>query len=152
MSDGGRHTQRARIRRRRWIFKVGHCFLAVVGACATPPRPTAASLALAANERAVVEGRVAGRDGRPVAGIQVQALPRGKDVGWSRPAVTDSQGRFRLTVIAPAEYGFLLVWRDRTVITSERNDPARQRIAVSPGERRAGIELLFLREAWETLP
>jgi hypothetical protein len=153
MSDGGCHTTRGRIRRRRWIFKAAHCFLAVVGgACATPPRPTAASLALAANERAVVEGRVAERDGLPVAGIQVQALPRGKDVGWSPPAVTDSQGRFRLTVIAPAEYGFLVVWQDRTVITPEKDDPARLRVAVSPGERRAGIELLFLREAWETVP
>ncbi len=153
MSDGGCHTTRGRIRHRRWIFKAGHCFLAVVGVgCATPPRPTAASLALAANERAVVEGRVAERNGRPVAGIQVQALPRGKDVGWSPPAATDSQGRFRLTVIAPAEYGFLLVWQDRTVITPEKDDPARQRVAVSPGERRAGIELLFLREAWETFP
>jgi hypothetical protein len=123
----------------------------VLAACATPPRPTAASLALAANECAVVEGRVAERDGRPVAGIQVQALPR-EDVGWSPPAVTDSQGRFRLTVIAPAEYGFLLVWQDRTVITPEKDDPARQCVAVSPGERRAGIELLFLREAWETVP
>ncbi len=124
----------------------------VFAACATPPRPTAASLALAANERGILEGRVAERDGRPVAGIQVQALPHGKDVGWSPPAVTDSQGRFRLTVIAPAEYGFLLVWQDRTVITPEKDDPARLRVAVSPGEHRAGIELLFLREAWETFP
>ncbi len=150
---GGWRARRGRPRRSRWIFRAGSCFLAVVGgACATPPRPTAASLALAANERAVVEGRVAERDGRPVAGIQVQALPRGKDVGWSPPAVTDSQGRFRLTVIAPAEYDFLLVWRNRTVITPEKDDPARQRVAVSPGERRGGIELLFLRDAWETLP
>jgi hypothetical protein len=120
-------------------------------ACATPPRPTQASLALAANERAVAEGRVTDRQGRPVAAIGVRGLPRGKDPGWSPAAVTDSEGRFRLALIAPAEYGFLLSWNGRTVITPEEDDPSRLRIAVSPGEHRAGIELLYLREAWETL-
>ena len=91
------------------------------------------------------------RQGRPVAVIRVQALPRGETVGWSPPATTDAQGRFRLSVIAPAEYGFILSWRGRSVITPERDDPARQRISVSPGDRRSGVELIFLREAWETL-
>jgi protocatechuate 3,4-dioxygenase beta subunit len=123
------------------------------GACATPPRPAPETLTLAANARATVEGRVTDRQGRPVAAIRVQALPRGKDAGWSAPtAVTDSEGRFRLSLIAPAEYGFLLSWQSRTVITPEKDDPARINVAVRPGENRAGIELLFLREEWEKLP
>jgi len=92
------------------------------------------------------------RQGRPVAAIEIRGLPRGKDAGWSPPAVTDSEGRFRLSLIAPAEYGFLLSWNGRTVITPEESDPARLRIAVRPGERREGIEILFLRDAWEKLP
>lgn len=122
------------------------------GACATPPRPAPETLALAANARATIEGRVTDQQGRPVAAIRVQALPRGKDAGWSPPAVTDSEGRFRLSLIAPAEYGFLLSWQSRTVITPEKDDPARINVAVRPGENRAGIELLFLREEWEKLP
>jgi hypothetical protein len=120
-------------------------------ACATPPRPAPESLALAANARATVEGRVTDRQGRPVAAILVQALPHGETVGWSPPATTDAQGRFLLSVIAPAEYGFLLSWRGRVVITPEKDDPARQRISVAPGDRRSAVELIFVREAWETL-
>jgi hypothetical protein len=121
-------------------------------ACTTPPRPTPESLALAANARAIIEGRVTDREGHPVAAIGVRGLPRGKDVGWSAPAVTNSEGRFRLALVAPAEYGFLLSWQGRTVITAEDADPARLRIAVLPGQRREGIDLLFLREAWARLP
>jgi hypothetical protein len=121
-------------------------------ACATPPRPAPETLALAANARATVEGRVTDRQGRPIAAIGVRGLPRGKDVGWSAAAVTDSDGRFRLSLVAPAEYGFLLSWQGRTVITPEESDPARLRIAVLPGQRREGVEILFLREAWEKLP
>jgi len=106
---------------------------------------------LASNARATIEGRVTDRRGRPVAAIGVQALPRGDTVGWSSPAATDAQGRFRLSVIAPAEYGFLLSWRGRVVITPEKDDPARQSISVSPGDRRTAVELIFLRETWETL-
>ena len=121
-------------------------------ACATPPRPAPASLALAANARATVEGRVTDRQGRPVAAIGVHGLPRGKDAGWSAPAVTDSEGRFRLSLVAPAQYGFLLSWQGRTVVTPEKDDPSRVNIAVSPGENRGGIQLLFLREEWEKFP
>ena len=121
-------------------------------ACVTPPRPAPETLALASNARAIVEGRVTDRAGHPVAAIGVQGLPRGKDAGWSAPAVTDFEGRFRLSLVAPAEYGFLLTWRGRTVITPEGSDPAHLRIAVQPGQRREGIELLFLRDAWEKLP
>ena len=115
-------------------------------ACVTPPRPARETVALAANARAIVEGRVTDREGHPVAAIGVQGLPRGKDAGWSAAAVTDSEGRFRLSLVAPAEYGFLLSWQGRTVIT-----PEDARIAVLPGQRREGIELLFLRDAWENV-
>jgi len=124
----------------------------VAFACVTPPRPTPETVALAANARAIVEGRVTDREGHPVAAIGVQGLPRGKDAGWSAAAVTDSEGRFRLSLVAPAEYGFLLSWRGRTVITPEDADPARLRVAVQPGQRREGIELVFLRDEWEKLP
>lgn len=91
------------------------------------------------------------RQGLPVSGISVYALPRGKDIGWSPPAVTDSEGRFRLSLFAPAEYGFLLRWKGRTVMTLDRDDPARQVLAVGPGEHRDGIEILFLRDAWSAV-
>jgi hypothetical protein len=90
--------------------------------------------------------------GVPVAGISVIGLPRGKDVPWSPPAVTDSSGRFRLTVFAPAEYGFLLRAEGRTVVTPLPEDPSRLAIPVVPGERREGIELVFLREPWKDVP
>ena len=132
--------------------RLGYGLLAIVcAACATPPRPTKASLVLAANERAVVEGRVTDRQGRAVAAIRVQGLPRGKDIGWSPAAVTDSDGRFRLALIAPADYGFLLSWNGRTVITPEKDDPARLLVAVEPGSRPEGVALVFLREEWEKL-
>jgi hypothetical protein len=124
----------------------------VAFACVTPPRPAPETVALAANARAIVEGHVTDREGHPVAAIGVQGLPRGKDPGWSPAALTDSDGHFRLSLVAPAEYGFLLSWRGRTVITPDDNDPARLRVAVLPGQRREGIELLFLRDAWEKLP
>ena len=131
---------------------LGYSLLVILcAACATPPRPTKESVALSANARAVVEGRVTDREGRAVAAIKVQGLPRGKDVGWSPAAVTDSNGHFRLVLVAPADYGFLLSWNGRTVVTPEKDDPARRRVAVEPGSRREGVALLFLREEWEKL-
>jgi hypothetical protein len=139
------------------IFAQRRLLTALLGAllsfaCTAPPRPTPESLALAANARATVEGRVTDREGHPVAAIGVRGLPRGRDAGWSAAAVTDSEGRFRLSLVAPARYGFLLSWQGRTVITSDKDDPARMNIAVSPGENRGGIQLVFLREDWEKLP
>jgi hypothetical protein len=125
---------------------------AVFCGCATPPRPTPEAVARAANPHAIVEGRVRDRQGRAVPGILVRALPRGKDIEWSPAAITDSEGRFRLSLVAPAEYGFLLLWKGRTVVTREDDDPARLRVAVAPGEHRDGIELLFLREEWSAIP
>jgi hypothetical protein len=125
---------------------------AVLCGCVTPPRPTPEAVARAANPHAIVEGRVRDREGRAVAGILVRALPRGKDIEWSPAAITDSEGRFRLSLVAPAEYGFLLLWQGRTVITREEDDPARMRVAVAPGEHREGIDLLFLRDEWNAIP
>jgi hypothetical protein len=139
------------------IFAHRHRAAAAVAAalswsCVTPPRPTPEAVARAANPHAIVEGRVLDREGRAVAGILVRALPRGKDIEWSPPAVTDSEGRFRLSLVAPAEYGFLLLWKGRTVVTRDERDPARLRLAVEPAERREGIELLFLRDEWNAVP
>ena len=124
----------------------------VLCACATPPRPTPEAVARAANPHAILEGRVRDRLGRAVPGILVRALPRGKDIEWAPAAITDSEGRFRLSLVAPAEYGFLLRWQGRTVVTREEDDPARLRVAVAPGEHRGGIELLFLRDEWNAIP
>ena len=117
--------------------------------CASAPSPSPASRALEKNPRATIEGRVVDSAGSPVAGISVYGLPRGKDVPWSPPAVTDSGGRFRLTLVAPADYGFLLRSEGRTVVTPLPEDPSRLAIPVVPGERREGIEIVFLREAWK---
>ena len=118
-------------------------------ACATPPRPTAEAVRRSANARAVVEGRVSDAAGRPVSGVAVWGLPREKDLGWSSPAVTDGAGRFRLSLVAPGEYGFLLGWRGISVVTSSPDDPGRNSLTVRPGDRKAGVALRFRREAWD---
>lgn len=120
-------------------------------ACATPPRPTPRSIELADNPRAFLSGTVRDSEGRPVEGIEVHALPRAKDVGWSPPGRTDARGRFALTVFAPAEYGFLLRHNGITVVTPDPSDPSRVRVAVTPGQSREGAELVFLRELWDPI-
>jgi hypothetical protein len=118
-------------------------------ACASPPKPTPEALALAKNPPASAEGRVVDREGRPVAGIAVTAIPRGRDIVWPAPATTDSDGRFVLTLYAPAEYAFFLSRDGRAVITSEPDDPCRVLVTVRPGEHRGGIVLVFLADAWK---
>ena len=122
--------------------------VALAAACVSAPSPSAASRELRKNPRATIEGRVVGEDGSTVAGISVYALPHGKDVPWPPPAVTDAEGRFRLSVFAPAEYGFLLRLEGRTVVTPLPEDPAHRKVTVAPGERREGVEIVFLRRAW----
>ena len=129
---------------------VGIALLLGLG-CVSPPRPAAESVRLAANPKAVLEGRVRDRGGTPIADIGVQAVPRGKDVPWSRAARTDAAGRFRLAVAAPAEYGFVLSTGGISVVTPDPADPVRLRIAVRPGEQRSDIELIFLRDEWKAL-
>jgi len=120
-------------------------------ACGTPPKPTAASRVIAANPSATVAGRVRDPDGRPVAGIGVRGIPRGADIPWSAPAPTACDGTFRLSLAAPGGYGFLLVWKGESVVTSDPRDPALVEVAVVPGQTLTGVELLFLGDAWRAL-
>lgn len=117
--------------------------------CATAPRPTAEAKRIAANPRALVEGRVCDTAGRPVAGIGVRGIPWGRDIPWSPPAETDAEGRFRLSLAAPGSYGFLLIRHGRTVITPDERDPSRLNIPVEPGQSRGGVELVFLGSEWD---
>jgi protocatechuate 3,4-dioxygenase beta subunit len=117
--------------------------------CLTGPRPTAEALRRERNERAVVEGTVRDALGDPVPGILVYGMPRDEDVLWSPPAETDAAGRFRLLLIAPGEYGFLLSREAKTVITPDPRDPSRFHVVLKPRETRSGLELVFLREERE---
>src|SRR5262245_49864752 len=116
--------------------------------CATPPKVTAATRRISANPPGIVEGRVRDLDGRPVAHIGVRGLPRGADIPWAPPAPTECDGRFRLALPAPGDYGFLLVWNGESVVTSDSRDPALLQIAVAPGQTISGIELVFLGDEW----
>lgn len=73
-------------------------------------------------------------------------MPRNENLLWSDAAVTDGEGRFRLSVAAPGEYGFLVTSGAITVLTPRPDDPSRMVVSLRPGERRAGIELVFRRE------
>lgn len=86
--------------------------------------------------------------GRPVAGVSVRGIPRGKDIPWAPWAVTRCDGSFRLELPAPAHYAFQLLWNRESVITESPQDPARLEIPLLPGERRTGVELVFLPELW----
>ena len=103
---------------------------------------------VAANPPAIVEGRVRDTEGHPVAGIGVRGIPAGKDVPWSPVAETDCDGRFRLTLAAPATYSFALLWRGTSVITPDPRDPSRRSVTVAPATATAGVELVFLAEGW----
>jgi len=120
-------------------------------ACAGAPRPTAGMLERERNPRATAEGRVIDASGKPVAGIQVQAIPRGKDIPWSPPATTAADGRFTLRLVAPGSYSFVLTEGDTTVVTDDPRDPSHVVIEVAPGDRRSGIELFFLRAERRTI-
>src|SRR5437870_5366684 len=63
-------------------------------ACVSAPPPTAGMRETAKNPPARVEGRVVDAEGRAVAGLTVEAIPRGKEIPWSPGATTDAQGRF----------------------------------------------------------
>ena len=118
--------------------------LLALAACASPPPPTAAARKLAKNPKAVVEGTVADEEGRPIAGVLVQAIPGGRDILWADAAPTDALGHFRLSLDAPAEYVFLIFQGDVAVVTSSAKDPARVRVFVQPGETRKGVVLTLL--------
>lgn len=120
-------------------------------ACATAPKPTAASLKIRANAPAVVEGRVRDVGGRPAAGLRVRGIPRGADTPWSPWTTTGCDGSFRLSLSAPGSYGFLLSWNATALITQSAEDPARLQVAVEPGEIVRGLELVFLGSEWGRL-
>jgi hypothetical protein len=123
--------------------------LLVAAACVTAPLPTDEAVRRSANPPAVVEGQVSDPEGRPVSGVAVWGLPRDKDLGWSDPAVTDDAGRFRLSLVAPGAYGFLVAWKGITVVTPRADDPSRTVVSVGPGDRRSGVALVFRREEWD---
>ncbi len=119
------------------------------GACVSAPRPTDEAIRRSANPPAVVEGRVGDPEGHPVSGVAVWGLPRDKDLGWSSPSVTDATGRFRLTLVAPGSYGFLLSWKGITIVTPRADDPSRTLVVIRPGDRKSGVTLVFRREDWD---
>jgi hypothetical protein len=123
--------------------------LLAAGACVSAPRPTDEAIRRSANPPADVEGRVVDPQGRPVSGVAVWGLPRDKDLGWSIPAVTDAAGRFRLTLVTPGSYGFLLSWKGITIVTPRADDPSRTLVSVGPGDRKSGVALVFRRENWD---
>jgi hypothetical protein len=119
------------------------------GACSSAPKVTDATKRVAANPRAIVTGVVRDEDGRPVAGVGVRGIPRGKDVPWAAPATTDCDGRFRLRLPAPAGYAFQFLWNGRSVATDDPADPSRVDINLQPGEERSGLDLTLVRARWE---
>jgi hypothetical protein len=127
----------------------GFAIALVAAACVTPPRPTDEAVRRSANPSAAVEGRVFDPEGRPVSGVAVWGLPRDKDLGWSAPAVTDDAGRFRLSLVAPGDYGFLISWKGIAIVTPRADDPSRVLVKVAAGDRRSGVALVFRREEWD---
>jgi hypothetical protein len=128
---------------------IGMIALALGAGCASRPRPTAEAVRRGTNPPAFVEGRVVDPQGHPVAGVTVWGLPRDKDVGWSAPSVTDDRGRFRLTLVAPGDYGFLIARQGITVITPRKDDPSRVLVVLGPRDIRTGVDLVFRREEWD---
>ena len=115
---------------------------------AAAPKPTEEMQRIDANPRAVVEGRVTDAEGRPVSGISVRGIPRGRDIPWPAWVATQCDGTYRLPLAAPAHYAFQLLWKGRSVITEDPRDPARLEVALLPGERRTGVDLVFLPALW----
>ena len=135
--------------KRKRMPAIGMIALVLGAGCASRPRPTAEAVRRGTNPPAIVEGRVVDPQGHPVAGVTVWGLPRDKNVGWSAPSVTDAQGRFRLTLVAPGDYGFLIARRGITVVTPRKDDPSRVLVALGPRDKRTGVDLVFRREEWD---
>lgn len=102
-----------------------------------------------ANPPAVVEGIVRDAAGHPVPGLTVLGVPRSKDLPWSPSSVTDAEGRFRLVLAAPGEYGFLLSSGGISVVTPRPEDPTRTVVSLRPGDRRTGVALVFRRDDFD---
>jgi hypothetical protein len=128
------------------LFVVGGAL--IVAACASAPKPRPSTKRIASNAPAIVEGRVVDPEGRPAAGIGVRGIPRGEDIPWSPAAKTGCDGRFRLQVAAPAAYGFILSWRDVSVLTPRPDDPSLAAVPVEPGAHVENVVLVFDAAAW----
>jgi hypothetical protein len=125
--------------------------LLVAAACASKP-PIPGRAQLVRNPRAEVSGVVLDSATQlPVAGIRVWAIPHAKAVPWPSAATTDGNGRFRLTVYAPADYSFMFETGGRTVITSRGKDASLHMIHVTPGDAIEGLRLFFFRDAFENV-
>ncbi len=74
-------------------------FLVFFCCCAALAQTTTSS----ANKGAIT-GRVIGEDGQPLAGVSVSARAVQSGAASSRPALTDEDGYFRLTGLAPTAY------------------------------------------------
>lgn len=119
-------------------------------ACATPPKPSAALVAIEKNPKAIVSGTVVDAEsGEPVEGIEVLGLPRGNDFPWEPAATTDAGGRFTLRLAAPADYSFLLRFNGISIVTPEAGDPGYVDVVTVPGGRIEGVRLKFLRREFE---
>jgi hypothetical protein len=90
--------------------------------------------------------------GRPVPGIEVMGLPRGKDYPWCPSAVTDAEGRFALALAAPAEYSFLLRVGGISILTPSPDDPGYVDVSTIPGHPIEGIRLKYIRSAFAVAP
>lgn len=100
--------------------------------------------------KVLVSGRVMDAvTGAPVAGIEVLGLPRGKDIPWMKPARTDVEGRFTLSLPAGVSYAFCLRSRGISVVTPRADDPGYVDIETEPGMDISGIRLKFFREEFE---
>jgi hypothetical protein len=128
----------------------GALAILLVAGCVSPPRPTTDAVRRSRNPTALVEGVVRDPAGRPVAGVSVHGLPREKDLLWSPASVTDADGRFRLVLDAPGEYGFLIYSGGVTVVTPRSDDPSRTTVSLRPADHRTGIALVFRREDRES--
>jgi hypothetical protein len=123
--------------------------LAAAVGCA-PPIPGRAQLIR--NPRAEISGVVLDSVTRlPEARLRVWAIPHSKAVPWPDAATTDDEGRFRLTVYAPADYSFMFERGGRTVITSRPGDASLQILHVAPGQRIDNVRLIFFRDAFENV-
>lgn len=126
---------------------------AALAGCTAAPKPSEKILALERAPKVRVTGVVVDAEtGRPVAGIEVSGLPRGKDYPWCPPDTTDRDGRFSLALAAPAEYSFLLRLGKISVLTSSPDDPGYVDVTTVPGHDISGIRLKFIRKAFESPP
>src|SRR5262249_37708387 len=124
------------------------CASILAASCATAPKPHPWTKKIASNPPAIVEGRVVDPEGRPAAGVGVRGIPRGEDLPWTPAATTGCGGRFRLSLAAPAAYGFLLYWHGVSVMTPAADDPALAAVPVEPGMHVEGVVLVFDALAW----